>query len=76
MVPVNLLFATILQLFAQGGGGVNWDGMDYWGESTFPVQSMQQTRGSVGMLLREILILDLLLDAIWDCLHSKQCSLI
>ena len=50
--------------------------MDYWGESTFPVQSMQQTRGSVGMLLREILILDLLLDAIWDCLHSKQCSLI
>ena len=39
-----------------GGGG---------GQVCIYVQSMWQTRGSGGMLPREILILDLLLDTIW-----------
>ena len=35
------------------------------GQVCIRVQSMWQTRGAGGMLPREILILDLLLDAIW-----------
>ena len=45
-----------MRLYGLLGGG---------GQVSICVQSMWQTRGVRGMLSREILVLDLLLDAIW-----------
>ena len=56
----------LFQLFAQGGGKMRMYGL-LGGQVCICVQSMWQTRGPGGMLPREILILDLLLDAIcWN----------
>ena len=70
---IDLDFYSVF--FPMGGGGGKRDSMDNWGggggEEHIRVQSMQQTRGSGGMLPREIFILDLLLETIWDCFHTS-----